>query len=114
MRFAGFGFGSQRPSRVDESHICGWNAYYGDRVENLRITNNVFDCSTSQIVNWGSGSDTHTGFVVKGNTFYQNSCGKNPVMNFSKIGKIYANNSTELNKAISVFDSSPKLVKWLG
>lgn len=113
MRFAGYGFGSQRPNSLNVSHICGWNVNYGSAVENLIIKNNIFDCSTTQAVDWASGDKPHVGFKVSGNTFYQKAYKNNPVMNFGVDGYKYALNQSELEAAVATFDSSPKLVKWI-
>lgn len=113
MRFAGYGFGNQRPNSLNVSHICGWNVNYGNNVDNFVIKNNIFDCSTTQAVDWASGKTDPVGFKVSGNTFYQKAYKNNPVMNFGVAGYTYATNQTELEKAISTFDPSPKKVKWL-
>ena len=113
MRFAGYGIGNQRPDSINVSHICGWNQNYGEAVENFIIKNNIFDCSTTQIIDWASGNEPLVGFNVFGNTFYQKAYAGNPVMNFSVAGYTYATNQSELETAIATFDKSPKLVKWL-
>lgn len=113
MRFAGYGFGSQRPNSLNVSHICVWSVNYGKSVDNFNINNNIFDCSTTQAVDWAAGEVPHVGVNVSGNTFYQKAFANNPVMNFGVEGYTYALNQSELEKAIATFDKSPKLVKWL-
>ena len=114
LRCAGYGFGSQRPNALDVSHICGWGLYYGNSLKNVSVINNIFDCSTTQAINWASGENQHKGFTIKNNTFYQIANGNNPVMNFGLAGRTYAKNQAEFEKAIATFDENPKLVKWLG
>lgn len=113
MRCAGYGVGSQRPNALNVSHICGWSLYYGNSLKNVSIINNVFDCSTTQAIDWGSASNRPKGFTISNNTFYQ-TANDNPVMNFGTAGHTYAKNQAEFEEAIATFDKEPKLVKWLG
>lgn len=114
IRFSGYGFGSQRPNSINDAHICAWNKYYGNNMQNFVIKNNIFDCSSSQIVDWASDTAAHTGLSVSGNTFYQKRFKSNPVMHFGLAGYKYATNQKQLEEAIAVFDPNPKLVKWIG
>lgn len=119
MRFAGYGWGNQRPSRTDEAHINAWRGddYFDTEgksiISDCMIKNNIFDCSSSQIVNWG-GTKNHSGIIASANTYYEKAYADNPVMNFGAAGKAYAKNQADLVTAIKTFDKSPKLVKWLG
>ncbi len=121
MRFAGYGWGNQRPSRVDESHINAWNRDdFWDpvegsdipRIHNFSIKNNVFDCSSRQAVSWAT-SKKYPGVTVSGNTFFQKAYQNNPVMKYGPAGETFAINQTQLETAIATFDPSPKLVKWI-
>lgn len=114
IRFSGHGFGSQRPNSINDSHICAWNKYYGSNMQNFVIKNNIFDCSSSQIIDWASDTAAHTGLTVSGNTFYQKAFNSNPVMHFGLAGYKYAANQLQLKEAVAVFDPNPKLVKWIG
>ena len=119
MRFAGYGWGNQRPNRVNEAHICLWrgNDYLDadgkDINSNFTIKNNIFDVSSSQVV-FLDGETNHPGIIVSGNTYYQKAYPiNNPAMYFGVAGKVYATNQTEWAIAVSGFDTAPKLVKWL-
>lgn len=48
MRFAGYGFGDQRPDRTTPAHIKSWEVE--NRAENLVIKNNIMDRSRFMIV----------------------------------------------------------------
>ena len=114
IRFSSYGFGSQRPNSINDSHICAWNKYYGDNMRSFVIKNNVFDCSSSQIIDWASGALPHKGLTVSGNTFYQKAFNSNPVMHFGTAGYTYAGSQKQLENAVATFDPTPKLVKWIG
>ncbi|MBO5199851.1 MAG: hypothetical protein J6B93_01090 [Clostridia bacterium] len=115
MRFAGYGWGNQRPSKEDDSHINGWSGnvdYDAAMVTDFVIKNNVFDCSTTQIINWRSSTPL-TGVSVSSNTYFEKAYGNNLTMNYGIAGKTYADNQTALEEAVAAFDPSPTLVKWL-
>ncbi len=119
MRFAGYGWGNQRPNRVNEAHICLWrgpdylDASGNDITSKFYIKNNIFDCSSSQVV-FLDGETSHPGIIVSGNTYYQKAYPiKYPAMYFGPAGKVFAANQAEWEIAVSGFDKSPKLVKWL-
>ncbi len=111
MRFCGYGWGQQRPSKVDDGHINFFSSDpFDDIITNLNIKNNVFDCTTTQVITCACD---YSGIKVGGNSFYEKAYGDNLKMNFGPAGKKYAKNQAELEAAIKTFDKSPKLVKWL-
>ncbi|MDD4773027.1 MAG: hypothetical protein PHZ09_05410 [Eubacteriales bacterium] len=80
-RFAGFGWGDQRPDRNTPAHIKGWN--HKNPAENFKIRNNVFDRSRYMMIHCGADDPEHLP-VFEANTFVQfkdggfGGYGKNP------------------------------------
>ena len=73
MRFAGYGFGTQRPDGSTPAHIKGWD--HKNPAVNFVIRNNIFDRSGHMLV--------HTGYkniqfkpVFSGNVYIQNEGGE--------------------------------------
>lgn len=129
MRFAGYGFGFNRNYVHGTAHIVGWHYVVPDTT-NFRIQNNIFDCSARSLVCWGWSIDSvQPGLIISGNTFYQKKLNfplpdnyisgytEYAAMTFGANEKIFAviaaKNQKELEAAVSVFDKSPKAVKWL-
>ncbi len=52
MRYAGFGFGEQRPDTGSAAHIKGWD-HYNRTTKNFVIRNNVFDRSRHMLIHCG-------------------------------------------------------------
>lgn len=114
MRFAGYGWGSQRPDPGAVAHITGWVHHYED-TENFVIRNNVFDCTNLYMVYWRwAEGEQQPGLTVSGNTFYQRSSDSGMAMHFGSNGQQAAKNQAELEQVVGVLDSAPKLVQWLG
>lgn len=116
MRFAGYGWGSQRPDPTSEAHITGWQKCY-EGMKNFNIKNNIFDVSTRNAVIW-YWSDNYpavqVGLNVSGNSFYEKAGPTDAAIYFSNAGAKTATNQKELEEAVAVFDASPREVRWLG
>ncbi len=116
MRFAGYGW-LAAGSRVDKSpavaHYTGWTWNYDAIPGNgIVIKNNIFDCSAANLVYW-PGKTYASGVTVSGNSFYQRTNVGNKAIAFGSDGQQFATNQAELEAAVSIFDSNPKVVKWL-
>lgn len=80
-RFAGYGWGDQRPDKDTPAHIKGWNSENPSR--NFRITGNIFDRSRYNILQAGCIDEESTP-TLEGNVYiqYENNLlgnlGKNP------------------------------------
>lgn len=55
-RFAGYGFGHQRPDKIQASHIKSWSGH-GNRAEDVRIHDNIFDRSRYMVVQCMAGRE---------------------------------------------------------
>lgn len=109
-RFVGYGFGRQRADFTG-NHICVFNRSFPNARGN-NITNNIFDLADSFIVKWGFNAGADMGeWNISNNTYYH---GKNRFGEAMRYGSQYtATSQGTLERAISVFESKPKLVKWV-
>lgn len=120
LRFAGYGFSRDRSDdTASVAHLVGWSFNY-DNIpgKGISIKNNIFDCSTKNLVYWYSASGVKPVFeqgnvTISGNSFYQKTNKSDQAMLFSDAGQKRATNQQELEEAIRPFDSTPKVVKWL-
>lgn len=55
-RLAGYGFGHQRPDKTQAAHIKSWDGH-GNRGENIRIHDNIFDRSRYMVVQCNAGKE---------------------------------------------------------
>lgn len=109
-RFAGYGWTTQRADHVG-SHIMVYSRAFPE-AKNCKIQNNIFDCSYSYMVRWDfNNSKYNAGFDISGNTYYQRKAKVNEGMWYGSM--ISATNQSTLESAVSIFDKSPKLVKWI-
>lgn len=131
FRLAGYGWGANRPYPIAVSHICGWVHLLDtekhapkENTTNFVIKNNIFDCSTNNLVYWGwEENESQPGLIITNNTYYQKKIDRfyhklipttpTPAIRFA-YHSLKATNQTELEQAVSVFDTSPKKVKWIG
>ena len=95
MRFAGYGWGHQRPDKEDESIIKSWNHY--NKSVNFIIRNNILDTSRYDLFNIRSKSGDMYLPTVDGNTYIQPSNGKagywgNKMLNFNENSSSYITN----------------------
>lgn len=109
-RFAGYGWCTQRSDHVG-SHIMVYSRAFPE-AKNCKIQNNIFDCSYSYMVRWDfNNSKYNAGFDISGNTFYQRLAKVREGIWYGSM--MSATNQSTLESAVSIFDKSPKLVKWI-
>ena len=70
MRFAGYGWGDQRPDKREASHIKSWN--FANTCENFIIRGNILDTSRYNLYQIGSRETPPT---MTGNTYIQDNNG---------------------------------------
>ena len=75
LRFAGYGFGNNRPHAHGVAHITCWDETFVKSHSDFTITDNIFDCSANNMIYWPNASST-ANFTASGNTFYQKT---NPI-----------------------------------
>ena len=119
MRFAGYGGCATTTNGSRLCFICGSRGrWYGNRVSNFVIENNIFDCSARYIVYW-EWSNTRPeeavqpGLTVRNNTYYQRPNSVNYLMYWANQGIKWGTNQTDLENAVASFDSAPTLVKMI-
>lgn len=117
-RFAGYGWGRQRPNLSATCHISGGSSNNYD-IKSIWLTDNIFDLSTHSLFNWGYADFTEdgmkTGITVKGNTYYQGKCDNNQVLSLPGLkGYLTASTQDEFEEAVKKVDTAPKKAVWLG
>ncbi len=116
LRFAGYGWmpAEKRPDKsATVANYNGWTWNYDELPgDGITIKNNIFDCSAINLVYW-AGKDYDSGLTISGNSFYQKANPSKKAITFGTASPQYATNQAELETAVSVFDSNPKIVKWL-
>ena len=75
LRFAGYGFGNNRPHAHGVAHITCWDETFVKSQSSFTITGNIFDCSANNLIYWPNASTT-ANITASGNTFYQRT---NPI-----------------------------------
>ncbi len=83
MTRSGFGFGHQRPDKVQAAHIKGWNSY--NEAENYTITNNIFDRARYMMLQAGAFIPAWAP-KTSGNTYIQYFGS-----DFGNIGNVFSN-----------------------
>ena len=73
LRFAGYGWGAQRPDKGPDAHIKGWDHQNILRGEML-IENNIMQCSKHMMIHTGVEQKAHLA-TLRGNTFIQHEGG---------------------------------------
>ena len=113
LRFTGYGWTKQRFNLSDVGSIVAWTHVYED-MENFNIKNNIFDCTTRNFVYWQwDNAHKQSGVNISGNSFYQKANDAKEGMRYADKGIISITDQKSLEEAISVFDKSPKEVKWI-
>lgn len=127
FRFSGYSYGLERDDNNRGAHITfaasSYNNDYDNIIKNYVVENNIFDCSKNNLIDhsWLEAFTKSVGkdYIYRGNTYYQKKrTESNRVANFGvktndNKQALRAENQKELEKAISIIDKSPKLVKWL-
>ncbi len=120
MRFAGYGWGQQRPEGSHASHYNSWGYDLTGSYKNFKVENNIFDCANGGLFiwHWKTAEVDHQGFKINGNTYYQKPNERNMAIWYG-----YENNwqesaqkatcQAEFEEAIAALEEKPKLVKWL-
>ena len=75
LRFAGYGYGSNRPHAHGVANITCWDATFNKSQASFTITGNIFDCSANNLIYWPNSSST-ANITASGNKFYQQA---NPI-----------------------------------
>ncbi len=73
MRFAGYGWGDQRPDKTAAAHIKGWD--HMNTAENFMIEDNMIDRGKYMLIHCGAEKATDLP-IFNGNTFIQNAGGR--------------------------------------
>lgn len=73
LRYAGSGFGKQRPDHFVECHIKGWDHY--NHADNMIFENNIFDRSTYCMLHISCYDDIDYMPIVRKNIFIQSADG---------------------------------------
>lgn len=117
-RFAGYGWGNQRPNPASTCHIAGGHNYFYD-IRSMVISNNIFDISTHSLFNWGcsdfSDYPVDTDIIMKNNSYYQGKCADDKVLSFPGYkGYMTATNQDQLESCVAKIETNPKKVIWVG
>lgn len=116
LRFAGYGFipMERRPDKsYAVAHYTGWSWNYDELTgDGIVIKNNIFDCSTDNLVFWFKKT-YESGLEISGNSFYQKANPSGHVMMFAENGMLSATNQEEFEEAVRTFDRNPSDVKWV-
>ena len=127
MRFAGYGWGYNRPYVHGTAHLVGWQTLVENQ-KDFKIENNIFDCSARSLVCWfWEEGKNQNGLLVKNNMFYQmpnkrdvpdkvkGGAETNAVMTYGveDFATIRAENQDEFLKGVKCFDDNPKDVVWI-
>lgn len=110
MRFAGNGWGNQRPNKEYDSHFCCWRNYF-EGLTNMQITGNIFDCGAIGLIYWNSGKPQE-GLTLANNTYYQKASGAHIAAWID--GYRDADSQSSFEAVIKSMDSAPAKIKWLG
>lgn len=114
-RFAGYGWGVQRPNVSVTSHYNG-GASYSYFISSMEISNNIFDMSTHSLVSWDYHLQTakDKDIIVKNNSYYKETGRQTGVLSMPGTnGWLEATNQQQLQNIANIFDSSPKDVAWV-
>lgn len=111
-RFAGYGFGKQRPD-PNGVHIKVGKRCFPQAVNN-RISDNIFDLCSRFIVDWEFKKGQNNGiWDISNNTYYHGKNTKNEAIWFGNTN-LGAENQADLEYALNIFEKTPALIKWVG
>jgi len=109
-RYTGYGWScDQRPDFVGWAFKPG-KTLFKNATGNI-IKNNILDCTKRHLVYWNYTGAVQTGFDISGNSFYQHKNDRDEGMWYGTA--LGASNQESLELAVSIFDKSPKKVKWV-
>ncbi len=112
-RYAGYGWSALQRADNDVGWAFGRGGHNWFNSEDVIITNNILDCSYRSLVYWKLEGAAPAAFKISGNTFYQHSSKYYEGIWYGTSAK-RASNQGSLESAVSVFDTAPKKVQWLG
>jgi len=113
IRLAGYGWGGiQRSDKENQAMILGWHRLY-ENLQNFVISDNVLDCADCSMIYTRPPSE-QSGLFVKNNSFYQKKvAGTHGYVDFVRGSGMYAESQEDLERALRMFDSKPKVIKWI-
>ena len=110
MRFAGYGWGKQRPDKYGTSHLTGWIHYYKN-LNSMYLCNNLYDCSEYNFVYWYWREELeHKNLIIINNSYYQKQSSTGYSLKFTTETQLLGSNQLEFEKTIHTFDKKPRLV----
>lgn len=113
VRFGGYGWGGiQRPDKADQALFLTWHRTY-DNMSNFIVKNNIFDCADCYMI-YAKSPKEQDGLIVNDNTYYQKAVtGSHNCIQIVRAYDKIATNQEQLEDAISHFEPSYKMVKWI-
>ena len=119
LRFAGYGFGSNRRMGSNTSAVGNISFYnYAIPCENVTIKNNVFDCSYRYVISIAYPNDAQgRGPTITGNTWIQKPFKNSDTT--ASVGQSYLSGAKqiyncgtldEMKTGVAIFDKAPKSV----
>lgn len=114
-RFAGYGWGNQRPNVSSTCHIQGGSSY-NYFISSMEISGNIFDMSTHSLIMWDYGGkhSADKDIVIKNNTYYKEKGEQKGVLSApGSNGWLEASNQSQLESIVKKIDSNPKEVAWV-
>ncbi len=112
-RYAGYGWSAIQRADTDVGWAFGRGGHNWVNSKDVIVTNNILDCSYRSLVYWKLNGAAPAGFKISGNTFYQHSSKYYEGIWYGASAK-RATDQASLEAAISIFDTAPKKVQWLG
>ncbi|MBR6509622.1 MAG: hypothetical protein IKT38_03350 [Clostridia bacterium] len=110
-RFAGYGFGAQRPD-VGGSHIKGFQHQFPNAKGNV-ISGNIFDLSLDAMVDWRIQGAKYNGeWDVKDNEWYKAPTKLSTIFIYDG-SWLSGTSQSALENAVSKFDKKPAKVEWI-
>lgn len=110
LRLSGYGWGSQRDDSSAVSCINGWYRTY-EGCYGFNICNNIFDCSTNNLVYMGGNWDGRLN--VSGNSFYQRANESANAIYYNNKKQLSATDQSSLEAAARAFDKNPREIRWI-
>ena len=110
LRLSGYGWGSQRADSSAVSCINGWYRTY-EGCYGFNICNNIFDCSTNNLVYMGGNWDGRLN--VSGNSFYQSANESANAIYYNNKKQLSATDQSSLEAAARAFDKNPREIRWI-
>ena len=115
LRFAGFGWATQRTDEKYASNIFVGDLYDSSMV-NFSISNNILDYSALRVLSWGNqlsykGDLRLEGLIFKNNSVYQKKV-KTDELFFYNNKSVSVTSRDQLLNAMKIFDVAPGEIRW--